>query len=108
MTKYKLQAEMVEGNPEFAPEGELTTGYECDGFLVIAVRNGDVRMESSFGMNIMQIAEYLANENTKMTLVLKQAMAIAEGLEKAYAINEKKKRSALDDLMDVFAKGAKD
>ena len=108
MERFRVSAEMIEGNTELGPDQELRDGIECDGCLLIlkGAENGTV--ESVYGMSIMDLARLINNRTSQTGNVLRQAMAIADGMRKAEAIAKERRPEGIDCLMDLIAKRAKE
>lgn len=107
MSKYKVAVQMTEGNPEYGPDADLVEGIECEGFLMIAkkpgVGNGGY-LETIYGLSINDLAQVIANPGSKAHVILRQALAIAEGIMRAAEIGKASSRSPFQDMMDEILK----
>ena len=94
--KYIIKAEqnpMGGGNPEFAPQKELRDGIEADGFLILTFKGDRPGATVIHGLTTMDLARMIASQEGGS--VLYQAIAIAEGLNKAAEIMRKNARTEM-------------
>ena len=108
MNKYIVQVKMDPNgdcNPEFGPEKKLEEGLPADGYVLMTYRDGRPSATLICGVTIMEIANMIAGDNTEAGSVIRQAIAIAEGLMKAREIgkNDSMKRTAknIADLLSI-------
>jgi hypothetical protein len=91
MSKYIIKAEkspMGASNPEFAPSQDLVNGIEADGFLLMIKKDGRPSAVVIHELTIIELAMMLAADKTEAGSVIRQAIAIAEGLKKANEIKK--------------------
>ncbi|MBQ1790163.1 MAG: hypothetical protein II008_08300 [Oscillospiraceae bacterium] len=88
MSKYIIKAQLspVGGNPDFAPDSEMVNGIEADGFLLMTMKDDRPSVVTIYGMTTMDLARMLAGDKSEACSVIRQAIAIAEGLNKAAGI----------------------
>lgn len=94
-TVYTIRVES--NNPEFDVSEELRKGVQVEGYVLLAIKNGDPFMESINGLTTMQLADFF-NTGTDACSILRQAAAIGEGMQKARKIRE-------EIIRDKMAKG---
>lgn len=98
MSKYIVKAALNPvggGNPEFTPDKLLSNGVEVDGFLLCAFKNGNPYATSLMGCTVMDVATLFAGDKSEAGSVIRQAMAIAEGLLKAEEIKKTEDRNTM-------------
>ena len=97
MSKYIVKVEPVGGgNPEFAPDSKLISGLEADGFVIMLMKGDRPSATVIHGVTTMDVARLIASDESEAGSVIAQAIAIAEGLNKAAEIakNDEKKKMA--------------
>ena len=106
MGTYIIKAQMNPaggGNPDFAPDKHLENGLEADGFLLMIMENGKPAVTAISGMTTLDLARHIASDNTEAGSILHQAIAIAEGLDKAAEIEIKhRKQKEARDLFKIL------
>jgi len=104
MSEYTIKVEMnAGGNPEYAPQKEMREGIEADGFLLIAMKDGRPAYTVIHHMTTLEIAHAIASNPSEGGSVIRQAIAIAEGLEKAMKIAEAERKSRVaKELADIL------
>ena len=91
MSKYIVQAGPGEDcNPEFAPDTELKDGFGCDGYMILAFKDGAPKMETMMGVNVSQLAKWIRSKSDGAQF-MRMACAIGEGEIRAVEIGEEKK-----------------
>lgn len=108
MSKYIIKAEISPGGgyneEEYSISGELATGLEADGFLLITFRGGRRNCVAINGITTMEIAQYIAGDESEAGSTIRQAIAIADGLRKAVDIaKEERKHKMARDLADILS-----
>lgn len=98
MSKYIIKAQLspVGGNPDFAPDPQMVNGIEADGFLLMAMKDDRPSVTVIHNVTKMDLARMIASDESEAGSVIAQAIAIAEGLNKAAEIakNDEKKKMA--------------
>ncbi len=97
MSKYIVKANPVGGgNPEFAPDSKLIRGLEADGFVIMLMKDDRPSATVIHNVTTMDLARMIASDESEAGSVIAQAIAIAEGLNKAAEIakNDEKKKMA--------------
>ena len=90
MEKYKITIRSNgDINPEFDLDEALKAGMDVDGFLLLAFKNGAPYATCLMDCSTLEIAEVIAGDNSEGSSVIRQAAAIAEGLQKAKEIYKK-------------------
>ena len=84
-----------ECNPEFAPEKKLADGIEADGFLLMTMKDGRPVAVVLMGITTMDLARMLSGDKSEAGIVIRQAMAIAEGILKAEEIKKTEDRNTM-------------
>ena len=104
MSDYTIKAEMNPGgNPEYAPQKEMRDGIEADGFLLIAIKDGKPACTVIHHMTTMEIAQAIAGDPSEGGSVIRQAVAIAEGIDKAMKIAEAERKTRVaKELADML------
>ena len=89
MSRYIIKAELNPhgGNPEYAPDKELQDGIEADGFALLTFKDDNPHCIVVHGVTTLDLAKMFAN-GKESTSIIWQAIAIAEGLNKAAEIAE--------------------
>ena len=98
MSKYIIKAEQNTaggGNPEYAPDRKLINGIEADGFLLMTMKDDRRDAVVIHDITTMELARMLAGDDSKAASVVRQAMAISEGLLKAEEIKKKDDKDAM-------------
>ena len=94
MNKYVISVKGAEGcNPEYAPDELLNKGLETDGFFLCAFKDGRPQPTTVMGCTTMEIAMLFAGDKSEAGSVIRQAMAIAEGILKAKEIKQQDDRN---------------
>ena len=90
MNKYIVKADMQAGggSPEYAPDRQLRDGLECDGFLLMTMRDGRPGAVVIMGVTTLDLARLLADGSSDGGSTIHQAIAIADGLRKAVEIDK--------------------
>lgn len=71
-------------NPEFAPDKQLQDGVEASGYILLTFdSDGDADCGGMQHVSTMDIAEFLASDTSELSMTIRQACAIADGLSKA-------------------------
>ena len=109
MSKYIVKVEMDPNgdcNPEFGPEKKLEEGLPADGYVILTYRDGKPSATLICGVTIMEIAHMIAGDGSEAGSVIRQSIAIAEGLMKAKEIekNDNAKRAAKN-IVDLLSVG---
>ena len=106
MSKYIIKTElnpMGGGNPEYAPGKELRDGIEVDGFAILTFKDDMPHCIAVHDMTVMDLARMFASKKDEGGSIIWQAIAIAEGLEKADRIREEaQKRNVAKELADLL------
>ena len=105
MSMYKITIEGAKDNkPEFNPDEELANGTDADGFLLVTFRNGEPYAMSVCHITVMQLASMIAERGRdEASSIIRQAVAISEGLKKAEEIREEDdRRRAAKNLADLL------
>ena len=90
MEKYKITIRSNgDINPEFDLDEALKAGMDVDGFLLLTFKNGDPYATSLMGCTTFEIARAIASDMSEGGSAIRQAAAIAEGLQKAKEIYKK-------------------
>lgn len=84
-----VQPSLAGCNPDFAPDSELISGIEADGFLLLTMKDDKPHMMAISGLTTLELAQLLADDKSEAGSVIQQAFAIAEGLRKARDIAKK-------------------
>lgn len=96
MRKYVISVKGTEGcNPEYAPDELLNKGLETDGFLLCAFKDGRPQATTLMGCTTLEIATLFAADKSEAGSVIRQAMAIAEGILKAVEIKKTEDRNTM-------------
>lgn len=98
MSKYIIKAElnpMGGGNPEYAPDQELVKGIEADGFLLMTMKDDRPGAVVIHSITTLDLARMLAGDKSEAGSVIRQAMAISEGLLKAEEIKKTEDRNTM-------------
>jgi len=97
MSKYIIKAQLspVGGNPDFAPSPQMVNGIEADGFLLMAMNEDRPSVVTIHGMSTLDLARMLAGDKSEAGSVIRQAMAISEGLLKAEEIKKTEDRNTM-------------
>ena len=97
MSKYIIKAQLSPcgGNPDFAPVSEMVNGIEADGFLLMTMKDDRPSVVTIYGMTTMDLARMLAGDKFEASSVIRQAIAIAEGLNKAAEIAKKESETKM-------------
>jgi hypothetical protein len=97
MSKYIIKAQLfpVGGNPDFAPDSEMVNGIEADGFLLMTMKDDRPSVVTIYGMTTMDLARMLAGDKSEASSVIRQAIAIAEGLNKAAEIAKEESKTKM-------------
>ena len=81
--EYTVRVEA--SNPEYATDEELKNGIKCGGFVGIFFEDGKAKASTILAVNIHQLADYFAYDD-QTTNILRQAMAVADGMRRAKEI----------------------
>lgn len=98
MSKYIIKAQLSPvggGNPDFAPDPQMVNGIEADGFLLMAMKDDRPSVVTIYGMTTLDLARMLAGDKSEAGSVIRQAIAIAEGLLKAEEIKKTEDRNTM-------------
>ena len=96
MSKYKITIEGTRNNnPEYDPDESLKRGMDVDGFLLLTFKNGNPHSTSLMGCTTLEIARLFAGDKSEAGSVIRQAMAIAEGILKAEEIKKTEDRNTM-------------
>lgn len=97
-------------NPEYEPEGKIRDGLELDGYILLAMKDGEPSVEYVQGVTVMDLSKFFCVD-TECGSVLRQAAAIAEGIRNAARIKKeddsKQAMNRLKQLADIFSGGQK-
>ena len=104
MHKYRIRIEAADGtHPDFAPARELAEGFTADGFVLLTQNGERPKRTAVYGCSVVNIAEMLISDMTETGSVIRQAMAIADGMMKAREIQEKERRDrTARELVDML------
>ena len=80
------------GNPEFAPDSKLISGLEADGFVIMLMKGDRPSATVIHGVTTMDLARLIASDESEAGSVIAQAIAIAEGLNKAAEIEKSRQK----------------
>ena len=90
MEKYKITIRNNgDINPEFDLDKDLKAGIDVDGFLLLTFRNGEPYATSLMSCTTFEVARAIADDMSEGGSAIRQAAAIAEGLQKAKEIYKK-------------------
>lgn len=90
MEKYKITIRSNgDINPEFDLDEALKAGLDVDGFLLLTFKNGEPYAASLMSCTTLEIARAIAGDMSEGGSAIRQAAAIAEGLQKAREIYKK-------------------
>ena len=93
MSKYIVKADIMGGgNPDFAPDTRLITGLEADGFLLMVMKDDRPSATVIHNVTTMDLARMIASDESEAGSVIAQAIAIAEGLNKAAEIEKSRQK----------------
>ena len=96
MSKYKITIEGTgNNNPEYDPDEVLKRGMDVDGFLLLTFKDGNLHSTSLMGCSTLEIARLFASDKSEAGSVIRQAMAIAEGILKAEEIKKTEDRNTM-------------
>ena len=84
--EYTVRVEA--SNPEYATDAKLKNGIKCGGFVGIYFEDRKAKASTVLGVSVHQLAEYFAQDD-QTTNILRQAMAIADGMRRADEIMKK-------------------
>ena len=98
MSKYIIKAQLSPvggGNPDFAPDPQMVNGIEADGFLLMAMKDDRPSVVTIYGMTTLDLARMLAGDKSEAGSMIRQAIAIAEGLNKAAEIAKEESKTKM-------------
>lgn len=95
MSKYIVKVNPVGGNPEFAPDSKLIGGLEADGFVIMLMKDDRPSATVIHNVTTMDLARMIASDESEAGSVIAQAIAIAEGLNKAVEIAKKESKTKM-------------
>lgn len=96
MSKYIVKVNPVGvGNPEFAPDSKLIGGLEADGFVIMLMKDDRPSATVIHNVTTMDLARMIASDESEAGSVIAQAIAIAEGLNKAAEIAKKESKTKM-------------
>lgn len=100
--KYMVRVESL--NPDFQTDEKLQNGIEADGYLLVLFdKEGKPIVETLNAVSTFSIAMYLAADAGKVSNVLRQAGAIADGMLRAREIEKKSRREKVAmDLAEIL------
>ena len=88
MSRYIIRAEAGdECNPDFSPDSDLAEGFGCDGFMIVAFKDGKPAMETMMGVSTEVIKKWIRTKSAGAQII-RQACAMAEGELRAAEIYE--------------------
>ena len=95
MSKYIVKVNPVGGgNPEFAPDSKLIGGLEADGFVIMLMKDDRPAATVIHNVTTMDLARMIAaSDDNEAGSVIAQAIAIAEGLNKAARIAKESEKT---------------
>ena len=104
MSKYIISVNSAgNSNPEFDPDERMQKGLDADGFVLMTFRNGDPHGVILMGVTVLEIARLMAADKSEAGSVIRQAIAIAEGLNKAEEIKKQDdKNKVARELADML------
>lgn len=106
MSKYIIKTElnpMGGGNPEYAPDKQLQDGIEADGFALLTFKDDRPHCIVVHGVTTLDLARMFANKEDESGSIIWQAIAIAEGLNKAAEIaKSSEKRNMAKTLAEIL------
>ena len=73
----------------------MVNGIEADGFLLMTMKDDRPSVVTIYGMTTMDLARMLAGDKSEACSVIRQAIAIAEGLNKAAEIAKKESQTKM-------------
>lgn len=101
MGNYTIKVDS--SNPEFRPGDQLTNGLSADGFLLITIKDGEPQASVCMGLTIMELATAIASDKNEFGSVIRQAFAIAEGMQKAREIAESyRKNNVAKEIVEML------
>lgn len=101
MNNYTIKVDS--SNPDFHPGDKLVNGLDTDGFMLITIRDGEPQANICMGLTIMQLATAIASDKNEFGSVLRQAFAIAEGMQKAREIAESyRKNNVAKEIVEML------
>ena len=91
-------------NPDFQTDKKMQNGIEADGYLLVLFdKEGEPIVEALNAVSTFSIAKYLAADVGKVSNVLRQAGAIADGILEAREIIKKSRRENMAmDLAEIL------
>ena len=93
---------------EHAPEGELTEGIECDGYVVLGFKDEKLAFETISGISIHMLKEYLVR-NESVPSIIMQAAQIAEGYLKARETHKRHEtKKSISSIAELLRSNLKD
>ena len=100
--KYMVRVESL--NPDFQTDKKMQNGIEADGYLLVLFdKEGNPIVETLNAVSTFSIARYLAADAGRVSNVLRQADAIANGLMAAREIEKKGRREKIAmDLAEIL------
>lgn len=73
----------------------MVNGIEADGFLLMAMKDDRPSVVTIYGMTTLDLARMLAGDKSEAGSVIRQAIAIAEGLNKASEIAKEESKTKM-------------
>ena len=100
--KYMVRVES--SNPDFQTDKDMQNGIEADGYLLVLFdKEGNPIVEALNAVSTFSIARYLAADAGRVSNILRQAGAIADGLLEAREIEKKSRREKVAmDLAEIL------
>ena len=92
MGKYTIKAQITPGggySEEYNPDSQLVNGIEADGFLIMTIKGDRPGAAIIHNLTTMDLARLFTDEETEVGSSIHQALAIAEGLNRAAEIKKK-------------------
>ena len=92
MGKYIIKASVAPGggySEEFNPDSQLVNGIEADGFIIMTMKGDRPGATIIHSLTTLDLARLFTDEETEGGSTIHQALAIAEGLNKAAEIKKK-------------------
>ena len=108
--KYRVKVEPTEEcNPAFAPDGKLTEGLECDGFVILTFHDDAISAEALMGCSVENLKDYLLKRESKTAHLFRMANAIADGVYRSMEIHrEYEVRKAMGKIVDETRREGKE
>ena len=94
MNRYIVKVELAEGNPEYAPDEKLANGRECEGFLLLTLKDGKPDVCMIQNLTIIELSMLLTcGTDSDAASSIREASVIAEGMRKANEIRREYEKS---------------